>query len=97
VSRRLPQILEDAENGLPLEVRELLATLKESHDLLAARIERLTEALEGWHRQNEVSRRLAAIPGVGVLPATVLAALLGERGGDHWTADSRCRYGNMNS
>ncbi len=82
VSRRLPQILEDAENGLPLEVRELLATLKEAHDQLESRIEHLTEALEAWHRENEVSRQLATIPGIGVLTATALAALLGERGED---------------
>lgn len=39
-----------------------------------ARIDRLTDEIEEVHRQNEVSRRLASIPGVGVLTATAIAA-----------------------
>lgn len=31
-----------------------------------------------WHRENEVSQRLASIPGIGVLGATALAATLGD-------------------
>lgn len=38
------------------------------------RIDRLTDEIEEVHRRNEVSRRLASIPGVGVLTATAIAA-----------------------
>ncbi|ARE40556.1 Mobile element protein [Rhodovulum sp. P5] len=38
------------------------------------RIDRLTDEIEEVHRQNEVSLRLASIPGVGVLTATAIAA-----------------------
>ncbi|WP_081718912.1 IS110 family transposase [Aliihoeflea sp. 2WW] len=39
-----------------------------------ARIDRLTAEIEDVHRQSEMSRRLASIPGVGVLTATAIAA-----------------------
>lgn len=53
---------------LPLQV--LFDQLTETQ----ARIDRLTDEIEKVHRQSEVSRRLASIPGVGVLTATAIAA-----------------------
>ena len=53
---------------LPLEV--LFEQILETR----ARIDRLTEEIEEAHRQSEVSRRLASIPGVGVLTATAITA-----------------------
>jgi transposase len=38
------------------------------------RFDRLTAEIEDVHRQSEVSRLLASIPGVGVLTATSIAA-----------------------
>jgi len=38
------------------------------------RIERLTDEIEETYAQNETSQRLATIPGVGMLSATVIAA-----------------------
>lgn len=80
IKQRLPEILEDAENDLPVDVRELLDTLRESHTDLESQIDRLTKTITAWHRQNAVSQRLESIPGIGVLTATLLAALLGQRG-----------------
>jgi transposase len=37
------------------------------------RIERLTDEIEVTHEQNETSQRLATIPGVGMLSATIIA------------------------
>lgn len=34
--------------------------------------------IASWHRQNEASQRLAAIPGVGLLTATALVATVGD-------------------
>jgi len=82
MARRLPEIMEDGENGLPFQVRELLVILKAEHDQLEERIHQLTAALEQWHRNSEVSQRLATIPGIGIMTATALAALLGEQGED---------------
>ena len=43
-----------------------------------ARIKQLEATLLAWHRSNEASRRLATIPGVGVITATALAATIGD-------------------
>ena len=45
-----------------------------------ARIDRLTEEIEQVHRNNNVSLRLASIPGVGVLTATAIAATTPDGG-----------------
>jgi transposase len=38
----------------------------------------LEKKLKAWHRSNEASRRLEAIPGVGVITATALVATIGD-------------------
>ena len=38
----------------------------------------LEKQLKAWHRTNEASRRLEAIPGVGVITATALVATIGD-------------------
>jgi transposase len=78
ITRRLPELLEDAENDLPMLARHLLAELKAEHDQLIERIERLEQQLKAWHATSAVSRRLASIPGIGALTATALAATVGE-------------------
>jgi transposase len=78
VSRRLPELLEDADNELPILTRHLLAELKAQHDELEQRITVLHRQIESWHQASEISQRLASIPGIGVLTATALAATVGE-------------------
>lgn len=78
VSRRLPEILEDAQSALPMLTRHLLAELKAEHDQLVERIERLEQQLAVWHANNPVSQRLITIPGIGLLTATALAATVGD-------------------
>lgn len=75
---RLPAILEDAENGLTETTRALLAALYEQWQSLCAQADRLETKIRAWHRQNEASRRLSAIPGVGVLTATALVGTIGD-------------------
>ena len=53
-----------------LPLRALFDQLAETQ----ARIDRLTDEIEQVHRRSEVSRRLASVPGVGVLTATAIAA-----------------------
>lgn len=78
ISRRLPEILEDGENELPLLTRHLLAEFKEEHDQLMERIGRLETHLKAWHANNALSQRLASIPGIGWITASALAATVGE-------------------
>lgn len=61
-------------SALPEAARLPLEALFDQFAETRARIERLTDEIEEIHRQNEVSRRLASIPGVGVLTATAIAA-----------------------
>lgn len=61
-------------NALPEAARLPLQALFDQFAETRARIDRLTDEIEVVHRQSEVSRRLASIPGVGVLTATAIAA-----------------------
>jgi hypothetical protein len=58
--------------------REALGSLVEQLRMVQAQIQRLEKKLLAWHRSNEASRRLAAIPGVGVITATALVATVGD-------------------
>jgi transposase len=78
ISQRLPAVLEDGDNGLPMPTRHLLAELKDEHDQLMGRIARIETHLANWHANDPLSQRLAGIPGVGVLTATALAAVVGD-------------------
>ncbi len=78
ISRSFPELLEDADNELPMLARHLLAELKAEHDQLMERIARCEQQLKAWHASSAVSQRLASIPGIGVLTATALAATVGE-------------------
>ena len=60
--------------ALPEAARMPLQALFDQCAETQARIGRLTDKIKDVHRQSEVSRRLASIPGVGVLTATAVAA-----------------------
>lgn len=78
VAAHLPEILEDAENGLPPVAREGLAVLLAHLKDLEQRIADIEHAIRTWHRSQEASIRLAAIPGVGVFSATAWVASTGD-------------------
>lgn len=78
VAKRIPEIVEDAENGLPVMFRQLLVRLREFLLQLDSQIQELETQISAWHRNNEDSQRLAQIPGVGVLTASALVASVGD-------------------
>lgn len=61
-----------AETQLPELARELFGDLGRELTDLEARLAGIERRLLVWHRQDEVSRRLAAIPGVGPIGAVLL-------------------------
>lgn len=61
-----------ADESLPALARALFADLAEQHAALRARLAALDAELLAWHRNNETSRRLARIPGVGPVIASLL-------------------------
>ena len=76
--RRLPEILEDGDNELPLLTRELIAALADQLRALDERINGLEQQIKVWHRNNEASQRLAKVPGIGMMTATALVAAAGN-------------------
>ncbi|NHT78536.1 IS110 family transposase [Rhizobiaceae bacterium CRRU44] len=66
--------LKEQVDQLPQAARMLLILLFEQLSEADMRIERLTGEIEETYSQSETSQRLATIPGVGVLSATIIAA-----------------------
>ena len=75
---RLPEILEDADNGLRDEMRELLAAPLEEWQELESKITGVNKAFAAEARAVEASRRLTGIPGVGAQTATAVVAAIDD-------------------
>lgn len=75
---RVAGILEDAENGLPTSLRQLLCRLVQHVRDLRQQAQEIEAEINRWHERNEASRRLAQIPGIGALTATALVASIGD-------------------
>lgn len=73
---RLPEILENADNGLSHLTREVIAELREELIRLDERVAWYDKRIETLARQSEPCRRLRTIPGIGPLVATALVAAL---------------------
>ena len=75
----LIEVIEDPEDErLPALAREALGSLVGQLRVIQIQILGLEKKLMAWHRSNEASRRLATIPGVGVITATALVATIGD-------------------
>src|SRR5882762_151805 len=70
IERKLPDFLEDAENGLLGSSRALFARLLEHFRVLDRQVEELEREINAWHREDIASQRLQAIPGIGPLTAS---------------------------
>lgn len=70
----ITQLREGAHVELPDIARMALLGIGTQLDALGTQIHDLERQLLAWHRQDEISRRLETIPGVGILTATALAA-----------------------
>ena len=71
---RLLQLLTDSRIHLPELAREMLGVLAAQLREVAARVRTVETQLLAWHRSNDVSRRLATIPGIGPITASAIAA-----------------------
>jgi transposase len=78
IAKRLPEILEDGENGLPGMMRELLQRLGANLQDMDKQVRELERQIVLWHRDNEASRKLEAIAGIGALGASAMVATLGD-------------------
>jgi len=78
VRKGLPDILEDADNGLTTRSRALFADLFEELRLLDERFKQSEEQIEASNRENEVCQRLDEILGVGPITASAAYAAAGK-------------------
>jgi transposase len=78
VAKRIPEIVEDAENNLPDMFRHLLVRLRHHLVELDSQVQELEKQINAWHKSNEDSQRLEKIPGFGPLTASALVASLGD-------------------
>jgi transposase len=75
----LIEMIEDPEDErLPSLARAALGLLVKQLRMAQIQILGLEKKLMAWHRASEASRRLATIPGVGVITATALVATIGD-------------------
>jgi transposase len=61
-----------ADTSLPAMALELFASLASEYEQLAGQIDAVEAKLTAWHRDDECSRRLDKIPGVGPVGASLL-------------------------
>jgi len=78
VRKGLPELLEDAENGLTMRSRTLFADLLEELRLLEERFKHSEKQIEASNRGNEVCQRLDEILGVGPITASATYAAAGD-------------------
>jgi transposase len=78
IARRVPELIEDAANELPGMFRVLIDRLMEQLKALDRQVAELEAQIKAWHRDNEASRKLEKIPGIGPLTASALVASMGD-------------------
>jgi len=78
INKRMPDILEDAENGLPGTLRKLLERLNDHLKELDCQVAELELQIKLWHKKNEASKKLEAIPGIGPITASAIVATVGN-------------------
>jgi transposase len=81
VRKELPFILEDAENGLTFLSRELFAEQYEKLKELDKTIKSHEQRIARLCNQNPHSKRFLAVPGVGIITASIIAADIGDGNG----------------
>jgi transposase len=74
-------VRDETDNRLPPEARLAMRTIVDRLDNAQRRIRELEGTIIHWHRQHEVSRRLATIPGVGPITASAIVATVGSADG----------------
>jgi transposase len=78
LERQVPELIEDAENELTGSFRLLIQRLMDHLKELDRQVRELEAQIQAWHRSDEMSRRLARVPGIGPLTASALVASVGD-------------------
>ena len=78
IAQRVPGLLEDASNELPVVLRQLIDRLSRHLKELDQQVGELEREILAWHRNSDLSRKLEQIPGIGPLAATALVASIAD-------------------
>lgn len=78
IPKRMNDLLEDGENGLPGTMRQLLQRLYDHFKELSRQMQELELQIKQRHQENEASKKLAAIPGIGPITASAIVATIGD-------------------
>jgi transposase len=78
VAKLLVVLADPDDRRLPPLARDVLGLLVEQLRATEDKLDRLERNLLAWHRANEVSQRLATVPGVGPMTATAIVASVGD-------------------
>lgn len=78
ITKKLPNILGDAENALTSLTRELFANLLKELREVDEKIKNYDEKIHAIHKAHPVCQNLSTIPGVGPLIATAILAAIGD-------------------
>jgi transposase len=76
VSDLVAALLGEDEGRLPTSARQALGSLASELEALGERVKGIEAAILAWHKDNEASRRLATIPGVGPITASAIVATI---------------------
>jgi transposase len=78
VTKRVPDLLEDATNELPAAFRLLIERLTQHLKELDRQVKEFEKEIIAWHRSSELSLKLEKIPGIGPLAASALVASIAD-------------------
>jgi transposase len=78
IAKRVPEILEDASNELPVPFRELINRMTQHMRELDRQVKQFEREIIAWHRSSELSCKLEKIPGIGPLAASALVASIAD-------------------
>lgn len=75
--RALPELLEDAQNGLSFDFRILLEAMRQDLTYLDKRVTEMDKQLHTLANNDPAAKRLQGIPGIGPITATALVCAVG--------------------
>jgi transposase len=78
IAKRVPEFIEDERNELPGSFRLLVQRLLEQLKGFDHQVHEIENQIVAWHRENENSRKLAKMPGIGPITASAMVASLGD-------------------
>lgn len=78
IGKRIPEILEDAENRLPGTRRYLLDRLTANLKAIDLQVDKLEAQIQRWHNEKRGQQELTDIPGIGPITASAIVASVGD-------------------